>query len=66
MKGSSNFKSKEELLPSQRTKWQETAKKRLAKTGSGPDSEKYAKHITKAAMQRKLRSKNDKSIEGLK
>lgn len=56
---------KENLLPSQRSKWEEHAKKRLSKTGSSHDAEKYANHITKSSIQRKLKDK-EKPIEGLK
>lgn len=54
----------EKLLPSQRTKWQEAAQRKLLETGSQDQAEKYANHVKKSSIQRKLKKTKKEKEKG--
>lgn len=57
-------KKKDQALPSEATNWQEAAQKKLMQTGSQGAAEKYANHVTKAAMHRRINKKKEGLFNG--
>lgn len=61
-----NFKRSKDAqyLPSQRTRWQGAAQKKLAQTGSKDQAERYANHATKSTIKRRQKKREAEKKKG--